>query len=195
MVEYYCGYCNKNVNYPQNYIPLCKDCGFYLIEGQKSEEERNKIQEERTTYCSNCNEMVYSVPIDLIIEKMEYKVNRDKQRVQNDIKRVKQEHKSKRVSFWDYLLIISIPFFLISLMVFGALGLFLLIGVGVILYFDYMNKRDLKKKRLKIREDTIQELVEKSSKSISELRKTRQHFENLCRKCMHGVNPHQKAPT
>ncbi len=188
--------CNENVTYPKNYIPLCKSCGFYLIEGNKTDGEIKKVREERTTYCHRCKEMVYSVPIDLIIEKMEYKVNRDSARVKDDMRRVKQEQKNKRISgnFWDYLLVVSIPFFIISIMVFGIWGWLLIIAVGVILYFDFVNKRGLKKNRLKIREDTIKELNEDLERSTAEFKKTQKEFQNICRKCFKGVNPNQKAP-
>ena len=66
--------------------------------------------------------MVYSVPIDLIIEKMEYKASRDTRRVQDNKKQVKQKFRRKRGNFLGFTAGISIPFFLIALMILGIWG-------------------------------------------------------------------------
>lgn len=192
VVWYYCDYCNKNVRYPEEFIPLCKECGFYLKRGKASDEEISQVQEERTVYCPRCAKMVYSVPIDLIIRKMEEKVSKDTKRLNQDKKRVKQEYRLK-MSNWSYLFCTCIPILLVSmifaLMAYGPIAFLILIPIGILIYIDIQEKTKLKNKRLEIRDTMARKLDEDLTRSKNELLKAREHYQNICNECMNAVSP------
>ncbi len=168
-------------------MPICKDCGFYMSEGTKTNEEIQKIREERTAYCGKCGKDVYSVPITVITDVVRHRFNQEIRMVEADRKRV------KRLSVTDskflYVTIVMIPFFIVVSMVLLWLGLLLIGAFVVALILDYQSKSKLKKDRVAIRDNKIKELTEEKLKSLNELSKAQKDFESLCSVCDGGVNP------
>jgi len=72
VVWYYCEFCNRNVQILRELDkdiqkkPICETCGHFLVKGTITQQERERRKKERTTYCPNCNQLVYSVPIGVI---------------------------------------------------------------------------------------------------------------------------------
>ena len=187
MTEYYCDYCNKNANLDKNILPICKECGFYMTVGTKSSEEIQKITEERTAYCGKCGKDVYSVPIKVIKDVVRHRFNQEIGMVEADRKRV------KRLSVTDskflYVTIVMIPFFIVVSMILLWLGLLLIGAFVVALILDYQHKSKLKTDLVAIRDNAIKDLTEEKQKTLSELSKAENDFENLCSVCDGGVKP------
>jgi hypothetical protein len=57
--------------------PICDTCGHYLTKGTITQQERERRQKNRTTYCDNCNQLVFSVPIGIIKNELYRKVGGD----------------------------------------------------------------------------------------------------------------------
>lgn len=74
MVYYYCEYCNKNINLSSKAPPVCKVCGNDLREYSLAYEEIRRRQKNRVGHCSQCNEMVYGVPIQIVISIINKKI-------------------------------------------------------------------------------------------------------------------------
>ncbi|MBA7699613.1 hypothetical protein ES703_108311 [subsurface metagenome] len=187
MVEYYCHYCNKNVNLDKKKLPICKECGFYMSGGAKPHEEIEKIKEERTAYCGKCGKDLYCVPIKVIKDVVRHRYNQEIRMVEADRKQV------KRMSVIDhkflYVTYVMIPIFIVVSMILLWLGLLLIGSFAVALFLDYQHKSKLNKDLVAIRDNKIKELTEEKQKNLSELTKAENDFESLCCVCDGGVKP------
>ncbi|MFX1445533.1 MAG: hypothetical protein ACFFHV_19115 [Promethearchaeota archaeon] len=177
MIEYYCHYCNKNVNVEKKKLPICKICGFYMSKGAKSQVEILNIQQERTAYCGKCGKEVYSVPIKVIKDVVRDRFNKELSMVEGSRKQVKRSSSIDRRFL--FVTIVMIPVFIMLLMILWWLG-FLLIGAfAVALILDFQHKIKLKGDLVAIRDNKIKELAEEKQKALNELSKAEQDFENL----------------
>ncbi len=186
VIEYYCHYCNKNVNVDKKKLPICS-CGFYMSKGAKSQEEILKIRQEMTAYCKKCDKEVYSVPIKVIKDVLWDRFTKEIHMIEADRKNVKRMKLTD--SKFLYITIVMIPVFIALLMILWWLSLLIIGLFALALILDYQNKSKLKSDLVAIRENKIKDLTEEKQKALNELSKAEQDYENLCSVCDGGVKP------
>jgi len=187
MVWYYCEFCNRNVNIASNQPPTCKDCGTFLNRFTITPEEKERKRKERTTYCNNCNMMVFSVPIHLMVDtftkgsqlqisriltshKIAY-FKRDRRYKSGYKMTAEGEAQCFKYGLYAFLVIITAGIALIP-----------------ILYY-YNNKK-------KKRETSAQYVQENTHIGLNALQTLQQQgFQFVCRRCYNGVKLGQKSPS
>ncbi len=187
MVWYYCEFCNRNVNIPSNRPPTCKDCGTFLSRFTITKEEKKIKQKERTTYCNNCNMMVFSVPIHLICDtltkgsqlQISTILTRPKTVYFKEDRRYKSGYKmtaegqEQCFKYCLYTFLVIITF-----------------GIALIPILYYSSKQRKK------REQAAQGIYEVTQKSINTfLALQQQGFQFVCRRCYNGVKLGKKYPS
>jgi len=202
MVYYYCEFCNKNINIKTGMPHNCKICGNYLSNYTLTSEEIKRRQKERKGNCNYCNEIVYGVPIDIVLNNA----------LQKKEWELKAYQKSLVSRFPLYLcciwFICLIPIGLFAPFTYDIEGnlnfynpltwiLFIytwiwLIGGSYLIYRQY-NKIKLKTKEEK--KETIQKLNEKYEKILNPLFNTKNSFQYICPKCYRGVKSKQEIIT
>jgi 5-methylcytosine-specific restriction endonuclease McrA len=68
MEHYYCKVCNKNIVIRKGDILRCTQCGYFLLTPKLPVSDILKIKIERTTFCSFCDKIVFSIPIKVLIK-------------------------------------------------------------------------------------------------------------------------------
>ncbi len=172
MVWYYCEYCNRNVNIKAEDKPLCTQCGHLLMNQTVTQEERKRRQKERTFYCQNCDQMVFSVPLNVVRQEL--------------LIRFRGGH-NKLCFCFSLLIAIFFAFgifggigmlfsgeYEVNEALTGIIGSCVFVGIFLILSLYYKKQQE---KRDKLKENAFS--------SIENLRQ--QGYEYLCSNCLDGV--------
>lgn len=64
---------NKDINIVAGTLPVCKECGSYLSNYTITPEERKCRRKERSLYWDNCNQIIYAVLIQTVINFITFK--------------------------------------------------------------------------------------------------------------------------
>jgi hypothetical protein len=68
MEYYYCKVCNKNIGINKGDILRCTQCGYFLLTPKLPMNKILKIKIAQTSFCTFCKKMVFSIPINIMIE-------------------------------------------------------------------------------------------------------------------------------
>ena len=197
MVWYYCEFCNKNVNVSTTYNvrPRCSRCSRPLYYQNLSQQEIRRRDAERTTYCENCNQMMYSLPTTFLIKEI---------REHGDVK-LFQIHGTKRKNIYKFLaplfwaFSVLFLFYMIILIINPSIGEYsfvvylitspVCVGIGFI-FWKLKDRRNIKNQKI---DQQIQEKQKDIEGYIAQIQE--KQFLYVCNQCFNGVVLHKKAPS
>lgn len=84
MDYYYCKYCNKNIIIKKGESLRCAECGYFLISPSIPVHEIVKRKIKLTTFCSNCNKIVQSIPIIIMIQAISQRTKLELKNLKNN---------------------------------------------------------------------------------------------------------------
>lgn len=188
MVFYYCEFCNKNISIKADAIPVCKECGHFLYNSNVTTQERQRRERERTTYCSNCDLMIYAVPIQLAFNAIREQTQHTTNLINNPPKapqyvkdgryksgyRVTKEGEQYQMMMCCYCFL-ALIYMGICIMTFG------IALVALIPLYFYHKKQNEKKKQL------LQKTQKLGESTINVLYETQKQFQYVCSRCFSGV--------
>lgn len=189
MVFYYCEFCNRNVQIRAGSINRCGQCGHFLHSASITLDERRRRIHERTTYCSNCDLLVYTVPIELAINAVNEEKQYDLSIIANPLNsqlyvkddRFKSDYRLKQEAhtLWSVLCLVILIFIALAIVT-GGIALIAIFP----LYYFY-------KKKKKKKQAIILENAHRAQDSVENLIAARSNFRYVCHRCLYGVELNQ----
>lgn len=188
MVYYYCEFCNKNINIKAEAIPICPECQHPLHSPSITTQERKRREREHTTYCENCDLIVYSVPVQHAIktlnEENHHKINliKNPPKVPHYVKDARFKSGYRTTKKGEEAEFVACCYCILFLIFIGlavvTYGIALLALIP--LYLSYQKKEEEKNQ-------VIQGIYDSGQKAISVLDKTKEEFKYVCNRCFSGV--------
>ena len=174
--------------------PFCKECGHILYGASITAQERKRREKERTTYCANCDLIVYAVPIESAINTISRETAQTLYNVKNPskwslssppqmYKRDRRYRSGYRMTdegeeYCCQCVCILILIGILIAAAFYTFGIALVVLIPIYYYYNNQSKQ---------KHEVVQNIQHTESSIVEKLNQMREEYQYVCRRCFSGV--------